>query len=716
LRSHTLREMETRATSTAKADRAAYRRDLQGLRAVAVALVLLDHAGVARLAGGYVGVDVFFVLSGFLITDLLLRAARDNGRISLLEFYGRRAKRILPAAVLTLVSTTIIAYEFLNYVRARSVAWDSVWAAVFAANFHFAHVGANYFNQSQPPSPIQHYWSLAVEEQFYLVWPAVLSLALFGPAIIRRRRGLVRAPARIRPLVIVCVVGAASFVWSVHSTNAAPVSAYYSPFTRAWELALGAALAVGVTARIKLPLRAACGWIGAAMVVFAAFTFSGVTPYPGYAALLPTIGAALIIAAGFGDQPLFGVGRLLATRPMQYVGDRSYALYLWHWPVLVVAMLYERRQLETKVNLSLLLVALLLSIVSYRVIENPIRRARWSPRLSTALAPLAVGAAVGVAFLTISSLNSRIEHVDQAAAAVSKSPAASLRLATAVPRASTLPAVVDAVKAALAGASVPTSLTPPVDQLHVYGFPSLACSPSAGDPTTQTICHMGNTKSSNKVVVFGDSHALMWMPAILAMAKVDAWNVIPLIRKGCEVPTWTGSGYPFDPPANIPPCHAWYSWARKQAQRLRPDVVLISGCCSGATGSIATTMRQTYVATAAALRPFARTVIVIEDEEQAKVQPVDCLLAAGATLRSCMTTQTSASLAFNNGLAQLAQAKHFGFLKTRGWFCYQSQCPMVVGNTVVYADTGHLTVEYAQMLTGPFRVAFRQCIFATCPR
>ncbi len=704
-------------TARQPAARTTYRMDLQGLRAVAVALVLLDHAGVAQLAGGYVGVDVFFVLSGFLITDLLLRTARESGRISLLEFYGRRAKRILPAAVLTLVSTTIFAYELLNYVRARSVAWDSVWAAVFAANFHFAHVGANYFAKGQPPSPLQHYWSLAVEEQFYLVWPAVLSVALFGPALVRRRRGLGRAPARVLPLLIICVVGVVSFAWSVHSTDVAPVSAYYSPFTRAWELALGAALAVGVAAGMKLPLRTACGWIGAAMVVLAAVTLSGATPYPGFAALLPTVGAALIIAAGFGDQPRVGVGRLLATRPMRYVGDRSYALYLWHWPILVLAALYERRQLETKVNLLLLLVALLLSIVSYRVVENPIRRARWSPRLSTALAPVAVGAVLVVAFLTLSSLDSRIEQVDQAAAAVSRSPAGSVLLATAAPRASTLPAVVDAVKAALAGAPVPANLTPPVDQLHVYGFPSLSCSPSAGDPRTQTICHMGSTKSTNKIVVIGDSHALMWMPTILAMAQVDGWNVIPLIRKGCEVPTWTGNGFPWDPASTVATCHDWYTWALQQAQLLRPDVVLISGCCSGgATGPIATTMRQTYAATAAALRPFARNVTVIEDEEAVKTQPVDCLLATGATLRSCMTTQTSADVAFNNGLAQLATAKHFGFLKTRGWFCYQSQCPMVVGTTVVYADMGHITVEYAQRLTRPFRLAFRQCLFLACPR
>jgi peptidoglycan/LPS O-acetylase OafA/YrhL len=693
-----------------------YRSDLQGLRALAVALVMLDHAGVVQLAGGYVGVDVFFVLSGFLITGLLLRGVLESGRVSLLEFYGRRARRILPAAVLTLVATIIVAYEILNYVRARSVAWDSVWAAAFAANFHFAHVGANYFAQSQPPSPIQHYWSLAVEEQFYLVWPALLWTALFGPALMRKRRGRTRAAARGRALIMICAIGVASFAWSVHATNAAPVNAYYSPFTRAWELALGAAIAVVATAGVRLPLRSAFGWIGAAMVAFAALTLSAATPYPGYAALLPTFGAALIIVSGLGEQPRRGIGRVLAIRPMQYIGDRSYALYLWHWPVLTLAMLYERRPLGVAVNLLLLLVALALSITSYWLVENPIRHARWSPRLSTALAPVAVLAVVAVALVTVSSLNSRIGRVDQAAAAIPRPVVARVRLTALVPRAATLPSVVSAVSAALSGAPVPTDLTPPVDQLahDAYEFPS-GCDPSQGDPAAQPICHLGNPKSTNTIVVFGDSHAEMWMPAILRMAQADAWNVVPLVRKGCEVPKWIGNGYSSDPAPDIAPCHAWYAWARHEAQRLRPDVVVIGGCCSGVTGALATTMRNTYSVTAAALRPFARNVIVIQDEEGMTSQPVDCLLAAGATLRSCMTTQRSENLAFNNGLAQLAKAKHFGFLKTRGWFCYRNQCPMVIGRTIVYLDTNHLTIEYAQRLAEPFRVAFRKCIFATCP-
>jgi peptidoglycan/LPS O-acetylase OafA/YrhL len=684
---------------------------------VAVVLVMLDHAGVARIAGGYVGVDVFFVLSGFLITGLLLGAAHEHGRISLLEFYGRRARRILPAAVLTLVATTIAAYEFLNYVRARSIAWDSLWAALFAANIHFARAGANYFAAGQPPSPIQHYWSLAVEEQFYLVWPAVLALTLFGRRVFTRRGRVAAGAVPRRVLLVVCVAGAASFAWSIHSTSASPVSAYYSPFTRAWELALGAALAVAHAWGFRLPLRALAGWAGAALIAVAAVTLSGATPYPGYAALLPAVGAALIIAGEFGGRPRHGVGRLLALRAARYIGDRSYALYLWHWPVLVLAALYERRQLGVAVNLVLLLAALLLSIVSYRLVENPIRRARWSARLSAALAPVAVSAAVGVALLTVSALDSRIAPTDQASAAVAAGSTANVALATGVPKATTLPAVVAAVNTALTGAAVPTDLTPPLSHLldDAYQFPD-GCDPTTQDPTTQPICHLGDVKSTNTIVVFGDSHAEMWMPAILAMAHADAWNVVPLVRKGCEVPTWVGAGYPIDTAATVSVCHVWYRWALQRAERLRPDAVLIAGCCSGDSGAIAKTMRDTYSATAAALKRFARNVVLIEDEEGTVEQPVDCLLASGATLRSCMTTQTSTALAFNDGLAHLAKAKRVGFLKTRGWFCYRNRCPMVVGKTVVYRDAGHITPEYALALTAPFRTAFRQCLFASCPR
>ncbi|HYY05676.1 MAG TPA: acyltransferase, partial [Candidatus Limnocylindria bacterium] len=355
----------------------ARRDDIQGLRAVAVLLVALGHAGVPFLGGGYVGVDVFFVLSGFLITGLLLAEAERGGTVSLGDFYARRARRILPAAALTLLVTDIAAHHLLNFVRARQVISDSVWAAAFGANVHFAHQGTDYFAQGQPPSPLLHFWTLSVEEQFYLVWPALLALVL-----LRRRR----------LLVVVSVLGAASLAWSIASTRASENAAYCSTFARAWELALGAALAI---AWPNLPpLHSRVRWVGLAAIGAAAVGFSSATPFPGYAAVLPAAGAALVIAAGGG-------ARLLSSAPLRYVGDRSYAFYLWHWPVLTIAVQHAGHDLSTAVKLLLLLGAFALSVLSYALVENPIRRARMPARI---LWPASAAVALGLALVILRSV------------------------------------------------------------------------------------------------------------------------------------------------------------------------------------------------------------------------------------------------------------------------------------------------------------------------
>ena len=236
---------------------AGHRADIQGLRAVAVVLVVLGHAGVGFARGGFVGVDVFFVLSGFLITGLLLAEARARGRISLLEFYVRRARRILPAAALALVATDLAAFFLLNFVRARGAVVDSLNAAGFVANFHFAATGVDYFARQDPPSPILHFWSLSVEEQFYVVWPLLLTLVLFGVA----RRGALHER---RLLGVLVALAGASLGWSIYLTHAAPTTAYFSPFTRAWELGLGATLAVGASSLERTPgaVRLVLGWVG----------------------------------------------------------------------------------------------------------------------------------------------------------------------------------------------------------------------------------------------------------------------------------------------------------------------------------------------------------------------------------------------------------------------------------------------------------------------
>jgi peptidoglycan/LPS O-acetylase OafA/YrhL len=707
-----------------------HRDDIQGLRAVAVLLVVLDHAGVGFLRGGFVGVDVFFVLSGFLITGILLSGAAKRGYVSLAGFYSRRARRILPAAALTLVTTTIVAYQLLNYVRAKEAVWDSFWASLFAANIRFAHQGTDYFARGQPPSLVQHYWSLAVEEQFYLVWPALLSLVMFGLVLGRRanarRRAAEGMPAITtwairRLLLVVILASSASLFWSIHYTNELPAAAYFSTFARAWELGLGAVLAIGAlsVARLSPALRGAFGWVGLIAIVIAAITFSSTTPFPGYAALLPTVGTALVIAAGVGGhQSRIGIGRLLAVSPLRYVGDRSYAFYLWHWPVLIIAVEYEGHELAVGVKLALLLGAFLLSVISYRFFENPIRRARWSVARSAILIPASAAAVAVATMVTLTLINGKILRLEKATAARASATTASLETGEKVAQSRALPAVVAAVRAARRGAKIPSALAPPISELlkDNYQLPG-GCAPTSDAATTSNICRLGDTSSAKSIVLIGDSHAQMWIPTLLTMAERDGWTVIPLVKSACHPNAWTGPGFRGESTDIIRACHAWYPWAVEQAKGLRPDVTLIAGCCpSPFPFGDAINSTRGFTSLARTMKRFSASVVVVADDDGVTKQPVDCLLARRATMRTCTTAPPANILAFNNNLAKVAKANQFGFLKTRGWFCYQNQCPMVVARTIVYRDTGHITKTYALKLTDPFRVAFRHCILDACPR
>ncbi len=708
----------------------AHRNDIQGLRAVAVLLVVLDHAGVGFLKGGYVGVDVFFVVSGFLITGVLLAGVEKRGYLSFVDFYVRRAKRILPAATLTLVVTMIAAYYLLNFVRARQVVWDSIWASLFFANVRFANEGTDYFAQGQPPSPIQHFWSLSIEEQFYFVWPALLAVVVFGVALGRqsgaRRRSREGVPVITtwglrRLFVTIVVLAAASLAWSVHYTGVDPPAAYFSTFTRVWELALGAALAIASVRMSHLPLapRLVLGWVGLIAIGAAGVAFSSSTAFPGYAALLPTVGAALLIAAGIGSDGRFAAGRLLSTPVLRYVGDRSYAFYLWHWPVLVIAAQYVGRDLSVGVNLLLLVGAFLLSMVSYRLFENPIRRARWRRPVSAALIPVSIAAVASVAVLTLSAIDAKIVRVQEIAAAADAAQTTKRPTVRARTQGAPLPAVAAAVRAAKQGAKIPVGLTPPVDKLlaaeYLYNFPA-GCVPVNADQTTSEICRLGDSAGLKSIVVFGDSHMQMWLPTILAMAERDGWVVIPLVKSGCVPSSWLGKGYPGTPAATIRQCHAWYGWAAQRLKGLRPDVTLMSGCCGSAAGSTATETKRAFISLTNTARRVSKSVLVLADNEGIHRQPVDCLLARGATMTTCTSTWPKLRFALNDALASSAKAKGFGFLNTRGWFCSKSQCPMVVGRTIVYRDTGHITRPYSLVLAAPFRAAFRRCILDACPR
>jgi len=352
----------------AESTRHQFRPDIEGMRAIAVGLVILFHAFNKPFTGGYVGVDIFFVISGFLITSLLLREQIRDGRISISGFYARRVRRILPAATLVVLITLLASYYWLGFITGNSVAGDAKWTAIFAANIHFGMVRTEYFGAQLPPSPLQHMWSLGVEEQFYLVWPGVF-LILFFLARGRHHRNVL---AGALSLVI-----AASLTWSVIQTAVNQTWAYFSPLTRAWELALGALVAVlaptiaGIRRSWAPQVLALAGSAGIAL---SAVLFTSDTRYPGSAVTLPVVGTALLIAAGCANERTF-VGRALSARPMQWVGARSYSLYLWHWPLLTIPAQYATKELSALENTGWVLLTIVASAISYRFMENPVRRA-----------------------------------------------------------------------------------------------------------------------------------------------------------------------------------------------------------------------------------------------------------------------------------------------------------------------------------------------------
>ncbi|MGH9019731.1 MAG: acyltransferase family protein [Acidimicrobiales bacterium] len=345
-----------------------FRPEVQGLRAVAVALVIANHAGVPCFAGGYLGVDVFFVISGFVITGLLMRQPHVSIRRNLAEFYSRRIRRIVPAATLVLVVTVVAARWLLGANFDPALIVDSRWATFFAANFRFIQTSANYFIPGLSPSLITHYWSLGVEEQFYLCYPiALFTLTWLAPA--RRRVGVLAG-------FLVLGVAASSW-WSAHLTHVNAIAAYYSPFTRFWELALGGLIAVIPAAwPARAPrLSSVVSVVAVVALGLAVWRLSAASAYPGVLAWWPCLACAAIIVTGRASLP-GAPASWLSTRPALYVGDLSYSLYLWHyaWLMLPAQLAIP---LTTPADRALEVAgAVACSVASFHLMENPLRHSR----------------------------------------------------------------------------------------------------------------------------------------------------------------------------------------------------------------------------------------------------------------------------------------------------------------------------------------------------
>jgi peptidoglycan/LPS O-acetylase OafA/YrhL len=349
--------------------RAEFRPDIQAMRALAVLLVVLYHADIPGVHGGFLGVDVFFVISGFVITNVLLREKASKGTTSIPGFYARRIRRILPAATVVLIATVFATYHWLSYITGAINANDAKYVAAFVGNFRFASLGTQYFTATQPPSTLQQFWSLAVEEQFYLVWPLLFLLITlpwkkFSPV-----------PRLITALTIVIGV---SLAWSIIETRQNEVWAFFSPLTRAWELALGAMLAVvGPHLRGRAPrFGVILGAIGLVVVLLCTWFYSSSTSWPGSAVIFPVLATGAIIAGG-SLRGTDSFGRFAKFAPVQWLGNVSYSLYLVHWPVITIATQYAIAPLPLRSEIELVVLSVALAALLYYAIENPIRRSRW---------------------------------------------------------------------------------------------------------------------------------------------------------------------------------------------------------------------------------------------------------------------------------------------------------------------------------------------------
>ncbi|HXW38526.1 MAG TPA: acyltransferase family protein, partial [Acidimicrobiales bacterium] len=497
-------------SGTAPGDRR-FRPDVEGLRAVAILLVVLYHAGLSGVNGGYVGVDVFFVISGFVITGVLLRERTSTGRTSLAHFYARRARRILPAATLVIVVTVVAAYFVLGTFAGNQTATDSRWAELFLANFHFAAAGTNYLNAHRLPSLLQNFWSLAIEEQFYLVYPT-LFLVICSLRL--------RMSHRARLLIVLTAVVYVSFLWSVFQTQSSPAAAYFSPFARAWELALGAivALATDRLVRVPRPVAALMSWVGLAAIVYSAVAYGPNTAYPGAPVAIPVLGAALVIAGGTAA-PAGGAELLLGLAPFGWLGRLSYSLYLWHWPILILAAESAGKQsLPFHQNLLPLALALGASCLTFYLYETPIRHLPLLRRSRNALGLGAVLVAVALLFSTVALELNLGPSAAYGAPLIAGTPAQVLRAVREAPDITRLPA----------------NLLPPLgDGETDWGGPKAPCFPVDTASTIPASCLTGYTTGTRTMVLYGDSHAAMWGNMYSLLATINGWRFLDMGKGFC---------------------------------------------------------------------------------------------------------------------------------------------------------------------------------------
>ena len=717
-----------------------FRRDIEGLRALAVGFVVLFHAKFFGLTGGFIGVDVFFVVSGFLITSLLINEHSSLGEISLKNFYARRARRLLPASALVIALTALASRIWLEPLRLREIGTDAVASGGFFSNIVFGIRSTDYLQAGQPPSPFQHFWSLSVEEQFYIVWPALLMLLLW-----RSRDRYGRAIAAVATLSIVSL---SLCIWQ--TTHSQPW-AFFGLHTRAWELGIGALVALCWRYIEQLPptLRSVLGWFGLAAIALSALALDEKLPFPGKLALLPVVATALVLMAG--PHAPWGPHRVLSWTPLQWIGARSYSIYLWHWPVLIIAETHAGRDLRVLERIVAIAGAIIAASLSHRLLENPVRhsvRLQAKPLMALTLGATLIVASAGVglvlrtssvalstdiiaaapvAIATTSTINAAAESVPDSTMPVSTMPDSNTPDSnTPVPNTpdSNTPvpttdapipegpppaivnavAPIDAVVAGALTAEVPANLQPSLrgassDKPEIYDN---GCHVDLID-TEPKICAYGDTTSDFTVALYGDSHAAQWFPALNQIALDHKWRLVILTKMGCTTIDLITANSLVGP--TYPGCRPWREKALERLAAENVRVVLLTN--SNRLTDPATSqpfadsiVKAGYANLMPILQGMGIAPIVITDTPYPGTDVPICLSKAIKKVGSCALPRDKGIRASRQQTSiEVAVENNAQYLDVSNWVCSLDICPVITGNILMYRDSHHLTTAYVQFLT-----------------